>query len=121
MPLVVGGPFHSPLVAKAGIWLAEEMEKITFRKANIPVVCNVDAKPATDPEVIRKNLTRQVTSSVQWVKSVQFMIASGVDTFIEFGPKMVLAGMVRKIDRNVKVISIDTIETFEAVKSDLEF
>ena len=57
---------------------------------------------------------------VLWVDSIKFMIEDGVDTFIEFGPKKVLAGMLKKIDKNVKVITIDTIETFKLVKNDLE-
>ncbi len=69
---------------------------------------------------IKGNLAKQVTSSVLWLDSIKYMIDKGVDTFIEFGPKKVLAGMLKKIDKNVKVISIDTIETFELVKNDLE-
>ena len=119
IPLVVGGPFHSPLIERAKTWLAEEMEKINFNPTNIPVIANVDAKPATEPEKIRKNLAEQVTSSVRWVECIKFMIDNGVNTFIEFGPKKVLAGMLKKIDRNVNVISIDTLETFNSVKQEL--
>ena len=118
--LVVGGPFHSPLIQKAATWLSEEMDNINFSKTVIPVVSNVNAKPVTDTNEIKNNLAKQVTSSVLWVDSIKFMIEDGVDTFIEFGPKKVLAGMLKKIDKNVKVISIDTIETFELVKNELE-
>ena len=120
IPLVVGGPFHSPLIERAKTWLAEEMEKIIFNTTNIPVIANVNAKPATEPEKIRKNLAEQVTSSVRWVECIEFMIENGVNTFVEFGPKKVLSGMLKKIDRNVKVISIDTLETFNSVKQELE-
>jgi len=120
VPLIVGGPFHSPLIQKAANWLTDEMDKINFNNTDIPVISNVDAKPAIDTEVIKKNLAKQVTSSVLWVDSVNYMVDQGVDTFIEFGPKKVLAGMIKKIDRNVKVISIDSIETFNVVKSELE-
>ncbi len=120
VPLVVGGPFHSPLIQKAATWLAEEMETINFNQTSIPVISNVDAEPATDVNKIKGNLAKQVTSSVLWLDSIKYMIDNGVDTFIEFGPKKVLAGMLKKIDKNVKVISIDTIETFELVKNDLE-
>jgi len=120
VPLVVGGPFHSPLIQKAATWLSEEMDNINFNKTTIPVISNVSAKPVTDPEEIKNNLAEQVTSSVLWVDSIKFMIEDGVDTFIEFGPKKVLAGMLKKIDKNVKVISIDTLETFELIKNDLE-
>jgi len=120
VPLVVGGPFHSPLIQKAATWLSEEMNTLNFNETTIPVVSNVNAKPVTDIGEIKNNLAKQVTSSVLWVDSIKFMIEDGVDTFIEFGPKKVLAGMLKKIDKNIKVISIDTIETFELIKNDLE-
>jgi [acyl-carrier-protein] S-malonyltransferase len=120
IPLVVGGPFHSPLIQKAATWLSEEMTNINFNETTIPVVSNVNAKPVTNTNEIKNNLAKQVTSSVLWVDSIKFMIEDGVDTFIEFGPKKVLAGMLKKIDKNVKVISIDTIKAFELVKNDLE-
>ncbi|MDA3813562.1 MAG: ACP S-malonyltransferase [Candidatus Cloacimonetes bacterium] len=120
VPLVVGGPFHSPLIQKAATWLSEEMNDLNFNETMIPVVSNVNAKPVTDIEEIKNNLARQVTSSVLWVDSIRFMIEDGVDTFIEFGPKKMLAGMLKKIDKNINVISIDTIETFELIKNELE-
>ncbi|RLC52428.1 MAG: [acyl-carrier-protein] S-malonyltransferase [Candidatus Cloacimonadota bacterium] len=115
VPLIVGGPFHSPLIEKAGKWLAEEMEKINFNSTNIPVISNVNAKPTTDPNEIRNNLSKQVTSSVLWVDSVKFLIENGVETFFEFGPKKVLAGMIKKIDRSVKVHSIDKLEDIDKI------
>ncbi|MCD4818209.1 MAG: ACP S-malonyltransferase [Candidatus Cloacimonetes bacterium] len=110
VPLIVGGPFHSPLIKKAGIWLREEMDKIDFNDTDIPVISNVDAKPTNNPMQIKENLQAQVTSSVLWVDSVNYMINQGIDIFIEFGPKKVLAGMIKKIDRKKKVLSIDTLE-----------
>ncbi len=116
VPLVVGGPFHSPLIGKAADWLREEMTKINFNDAKIPVVSNVDAKPHTKKEDIIQNLSKQVTSSVLWVQSVRYMIENGVERFIEFGPKKVLAGMIKKIDRKIQVLSIDKIEDLENLK-----
>ena len=120
IPLVVGGPFHSPLIEKAGTALKEEMKNITFSDAKIPVISNVDALPHTQSQKIQNNLAKQVTSSVLWVQSVQYMIEQGVDTFFEFGPKKVLAGMIKKIDRKVKVLSVDKIEDLQAIKLFLE-
>jgi [acyl-carrier-protein] S-malonyltransferase len=120
IPLAVGGPFHSPLIARAAVWLADELAGIDFKKSAIPVVSNVDAKPHNDPTQIKENLIKQVTSSVLWADSVDFMIKSGVDTFLEFGPQKVLSGMIKKIDRNVKTISIDSLETLENIKAELE-
>jgi [acyl-carrier-protein] S-malonyltransferase len=115
VPLTVGGPFHSPLIAKAGEWLQEEMDKINFNETNIPVVSNVDFDPQTEVSIIKSNLKKQVTSSVLWVDCIEEMIAEGVDVFFEFGPKKVLAGMMKKINRKVKIFSIDKLEDIETV------
>lgn len=120
VPLVVGGPFHSPLIARAAVWLEEEMQKINFQTTSIPVVCNVDAQPETDPARIKEKLSLQVVSSVLWVDSMNYMLNSGTDIFIEFGPKGVLAGMMRKIDRKATIMSIDTTKDLDAVAKFLE-
>ena len=111
--LQVGGPFHSPMIAKAAEWLNEEIAGITFNETDIPVISNVDAAPAVDIEKIKKNLADQVTSSVLWVDSMNLLIDNGVELFVEFGPQKVLAGMMRKINRKVKVISIDNPEDID--------
>ena len=120
IPLKVGGPFHSPLIEQAGIWLQKEMENIQFQYTDIPVISNVDAKPAFEPKKIKNNLSKQVTSSVLWVDSINFMINEGVELFFEFGPKKVLAGMIKKINRKVKVFSIDTLDNLNDLKESLE-
>lgn len=107
IPLVVGGAFHSPLVAKAAQWLEEEMENINFKATEIPIVSNVDAQACTDIKKIKENLASQVTSSVRWLESVKFMSSAGTDVFIEFGPQKVLGGMLRKIDRNLKTLNLE--------------
>ena len=107
MPLVVGGPFHSPLIKNAEKWLSEEMTKIDFKDAEIPVVSNVFALPETKAEKIIQNLAAQVTSSVLWVDSIKYLHENGVEIFIEFGPQKVLSGMITKIVENVQVYNID--------------
>ena len=120
IPLKVGGPFHSPLISKAGSWLAEEMEKINFTETSIPVISNVDAKPATTPCQIKINLAKQVTSSVLWVDSINNMIEDGIELFVEFGPQKVLTGMMRKINKRAKIFSIDKFEDVESVIKGLQ-
>ncbi|MCF7912355.1 MAG: ACP S-malonyltransferase [Candidatus Cloacimonetes bacterium] len=107
IPLVVGGAFHSPLVAEAAQWLEEEMADIDFKSTDIPVVSNVDALPWTDSAKIKENLAKQVTSSVRWVESVNYMSTAGVGLFIEFGPQKVLGGMLRKIDKNLTTMNLE--------------
>ncbi len=120
LQLVVGGPFHSPMIAKAGQWLKEEMDLIDFKTAQIPVVSNVDAKPVTDPAQIKNNLTLQVTHSVLWVDCVKTMLATGVTTFVEFGPQKVLSGMIKNIDKAAIVLNIDKLEDIPAVIKEIK-
>lgn len=120
MPLVVGGPFHSPLIEKASIWLEEELSKVAFSDTNIPVVSNVNASPETDIQKIKQNLKNQVTSSVLWVDSMQYLKEQNVDYYIEFGPQKVLSGMITKINENAVVFNIDKFEDIDHVISELE-
>jgi len=108
--LVVGGAFHSPLVAKSAEWLRAEMVKIDFRPAKVPVISNFTAKPETEPKEITENLTQQIKSPVRWVESVEYMIKNGVDTFVEFGPDRIASGMIRAIDRDTNRYNVDKME-----------
>ena len=101
--LPVGGAFHSPLMDPARIELAEAIEKTQFSEPVCPVYQNVDAKPHTNPEEIKKNLLVQLTAPVKWTYSVENMVADGADTFIELGPGAVLQGLVKKIAPGVAV------------------
>lgn len=101
--LPVGGAFHSPLMAPAAEALAEAIRKTEFRKPFCPIYQNVTAKPSMNPDKIRENLLKQLTSPVRWTQSVQNMIADGANEFYEFGPGDVLKGLIRKIDATVTV------------------
>ncbi|MEK3904385.1 ACP S-malonyltransferase [Paenibacillus sp. FSL R7-0179] len=114
IPLEVSGPFHSSLMKGAAERLAAELDKVTFKAPAMPVVVNVTAAPVTDPEEIRKLLVEQVYSPVLWQDSVEWLIGAGVDTFVEIGSGSVLAGLIRKIDRNVKVVNINSLESVQA-------
>jgi [acyl-carrier-protein] S-malonyltransferase len=113
IPLEVSGPFHSSMMKEAAERLAAELKSITFNAPSVPVIVNVTASPVTDPEEIRELLVRQVFSPVLWQDSVEWLIAAGVDTFVEIGSGSVLAGLIRKIDKNVKVININSLESLE--------
>lgn len=106
LPLKVGGAFHSPLMQPANDELEAAIEKTTFKAPKCPVYQNVDAKPHTEPEVIKANLIAQLTSSVRWTASVQAMIADGADDFTECGPGKALQGMIGRIDKTVAVRGI---------------
>ena len=106
LPLKVGGAFHSPLMQPAKDELEAAIEKTIFNAPKCPVYQNVDAKPHTEPEVIKANLIAQLTSSVRWTASVQAMIADGADDFTECGPGKALQGMIGRIDKTVAVRGI---------------
>lgn len=94
--LPVGGAFHSPLMEPAAKRLAEAIGRTYFHEPFCPVYQNVDAKPTMDPEKIRENLLKQLTSPVRWAQTVQNMIADGATSFTEVGPGTVLAGLIKK-------------------------
>ena len=105
LPLKVGGAFHSPLMEPARIELAEAINKTTFHNPVCPVYQNVNALPATDPDIIKQNLIDQLTSPVRWTQTVLNMISDGARTFIEVGPGTVLQGLVKKADPSVEAYS----------------
>lgn len=95
--LPVGGAFHSPLMEPARAELAAGIEKAHFSSPVCPVYQNVTAKASTDPEVIKTNLLRQLTSPVRWVETVRNMMTDGAARFVEIGPGKVLQGLVGTI------------------------
>ncbi|MBQ2786449.1 MAG: ACP S-malonyltransferase [Bacteroidaceae bacterium] len=97
LPLNVGGAFHSPLMQPAKDELEAAIQATTFNTPRCPIYQNVDAKPHTSPEEIKKNLMAQLTASVRWTESVKRMISDGATDFIECGPGNVLTGLIKKI------------------------
>lgn len=114
VPLNVSGPFHSALLAGAGEKLAADLEGVKVGKPQIPYICNVEAAYVTENAGIKELLVRQVSSTVRWRESMERMLADGVDTFIEIGPGKTLAGFLKKMNRDVKVVSIGTVKEMEA-------
>jgi [acyl-carrier-protein] S-malonyltransferase len=104
--LNVSGPFHSPLMEGVGHDLAAAFDQATWHDADPPVVSNVTATPVRDAAEIRSLLARQVSSPVEWVRSVQAMVADGVDTFVECGPGAMLSGMVKRIADGVRTLQV---------------
>ncbi len=116
IPLPVSGPFHSRLMQPAKDKLEPLVYDTDMKKAVIPVVMNVNAKPEIEPTSIKRNLVDQVTSPVLWTDTVEWLVEQGVDTFIEVGPGKVLSGLVKKINRNVKTYNIEDVASYEAFK-----
>ena len=114
IPLEVSGPFHSSLMKPAADKLADVLSTISMNDASIPVIANVTAKPVTQSSEIRDLLSEQVYSPVLWEDSIRYLISEGVDTFIEIGSGTVLAGLIKKIDKTVTIIPINTLESLQA-------
>ncbi|MCG1008694.1 ACP S-malonyltransferase [Salinicoccus sp. ID82-1] len=110
MPLNVSGAFHSYLMEPAQQAFRDFVSGIEFNAPAIPVIQNVSAKPETDPETIRAQLIDQLTHPVRFVECVEAAVEQGVTEAVEVGPKKVLNGLVRKIDRSIKTSNIDTME-----------
>ena len=105
--LAVSAPFHSELMKPAAEKLKVLMEEITFKEAEVPIINNADVKPIKNPEEIKDSFYRQMFSPVRWVEDVLKMKEMGIDTFYEIGPKNVLKGLIRRIDRSLKVINVE--------------
>jgi [acyl-carrier-protein] S-malonyltransferase len=103
IPLAVSAPFHSPLMLPARERMAELLASTGFADATIPVVTNVDAEPTSRGALLRDALVRQIDSPVRWVESVRRLAAEGVGSGLEIGPGNVLAGLVRRIEKGIRV------------------
>lgn len=101
LKLAVGGAFHSPLMEPARVELEQAINNTVFNKPVCPIYQNVDAKPVTDPDQIKKNLVAQLTAPVRWTQTMQNMIADKASSFTEVGPGTVLQGLVKKVDRQM--------------------
>ena len=107
LKLSVGGAFHSPLMEPARAQLAKAIKATPFQAPRCPIFQNVDALPHTDPEEIKANLLKQLTSPVRWTQTVQNMIAAGATRFVELGPGSVLQGLVRRISAEVTAEGVE--------------
>lgn len=120
IPLEVSGPFHSSLMRSAADRLGEKLETVTFTDASVPVVANVTAGPVQKGSDISKLLVEQVYSPVLWEDSISWLIAQGVDTFVEIGPGSVLAGLIKKIDKSVRILNVNSVESLEKAAEELK-
>ena len=108
--LPVSAPFHCSLMKKAAENMKDKIENTNFLKPKPNIISNVTAKEETDVNKIKPLLIDQITSRVRWRESIDFMIKQGVASFLEIGPGKVLSGLVKKINRNVKISNINSIE-----------
>ncbi len=120
IPLPVSAPFHSSLMRPAEERLAERLRDAPFSAPHVPVYVNVDAEPLTEAEAARDALRRQVSRPVRWTDLIRRMVADGVTLFVEVGPGRVLCGLVGRIDRSVRRVSVEGPEHFERAMEAIE-
>jgi [acyl-carrier-protein] S-malonyltransferase len=115
IPLQVSGAFHTGLMQPAVDGMAEVMAGLKFNDPAIPIIGNTTAMPLTTARAVKEELLNQLCNCVQWQRSIEYMITEGVANFIEIGPGRVLAGLIRRIDRNVNIINIGDVEAVKNI------
>lgn len=115
VPLQVSGAFHSPLMKPAEEALSGMVASMPFKSPTVPIVGNTTALPLTTADDVKAELTRQLCHGVQWQRSVEYMVAQGVSTFVEIGPSKVLTGLVRRINKNVATVNVGDVQTVRDV------
>ncbi|MBO6137596.1 MAG: ACP S-malonyltransferase [Lachnospiraceae bacterium] len=113
VPLKVSGPFHSELMSGAADKLKAALEEVKVSEPKIPYIANFTASPVTKAEDIKPLLIKQLTGSVRWTESVEYLRSEGVSAFVEIGPGKTLAGFNKRIDRELKTINIEKYEDFK--------
>jgi len=106
-PLKVSGAFHSSLMQPAADGMAQAVSQLDFRDPSVPIVVNSTAQPVTTSAEIKQELLQQLSSCVQWQKSVEYMVGAGVSTFVEIGPGQVLQGLIKRINREAQILNIE--------------
>jgi [acyl-carrier-protein] S-malonyltransferase len=114
MLLPVSAPFHCPLMQPAADAMRDALEKVTLETPRVPLIANVIASEVTNPEAIKQRLVEQVTGMVRWRESVQYMKSQGVDMLVECGTGKVLSGLVKRIDREMTGLALNTPADIEA-------
>ena len=113
--LPVSAPFHCKLMNKATLVMQEEIAKLNFKEPENILISNVTGKEIANSNELKDLLVKQIESRVRWRESVLLMINKGVNQFIEIGPGKVLSGLIKRIDRNVKVNAINAEEDIKLI------
>lgn len=119
VPLAVSGAFHSSLMKEAAEKMKETLKKYTFKNPKFSLITNCDAQLVSEGSQVAEKLTRQIARPVLWVNSIKKILLSDCNTFIEFGPKKVISGMIKQIERSARVFNVENEsslkETAEAI------
>ncbi len=115
--LPVSAPFHCSLMKKAEENMKSKITDSVFKKPNPGIISNVTAKIENDPATIKELLIKQITSTVRWRESLEYMISNGIDEFIEIGPGKVLSGLVKRTNRKIKISNLNSLEDINNYKN----
>jgi [acyl-carrier-protein] S-malonyltransferase len=113
IPLKVSAPFHCALMSPAREGLGIALAAVELQRPNFDVLANIDGQDRADPEAVRSALLEQIDRPVQWLKTIEQMRARGVTHALEIGPGRVLAGLVKRIDRDLKVLNINRVDALD--------
>lgn len=115
IPLQVSGAFHTPLMQPAVDGMAKIIAALDFKDPSVPIIGNTTAQPLTTALAVKEELLAQLCNCVQWQRSVEYMVNSGVTTFMEIGPGRVLAGLIKRIGQGVNIVNIGTAEAVKNI------
>tara|TARA_B100000586_G_scaffold206702_1_gene154167 strand:+ start:540 stop:1469 length:930 start_codon:yes stop_codon:yes gene_type:complete len=115
--LPVSAPFHCSLMKNAAENMKSKITDAVFKKPNPGIISNVTAKIENDPTTIKELLIKQITSTVRWRESLEYMISNGIDQFIEIGPGKVLSGLVKRTNRKIKISNLNSFEDVNNYKN----
>ncbi|WP_338255130.1 ACP S-malonyltransferase [Dictyobacter halimunensis] len=111
--LSVSGAFHSPVMQPAAAKLADSIATTQIQDATYPIISNITAQPITSASDLRSELSQQIAESVQWTRTIEYLASQGVKVFFEIGPGQALAGMIKRITKDVDIINIGSVEEIE--------
>ncbi len=120
IPLAVSGAFHSPVMQPAASTLAKAIRTTALRDATIPIIGNISATPLTTATEISEELAQQIAASVQWTRTIEYLVNASVTVFIEIGPGQALTGMVKRIVKGVTMLNIGTMADIEQAKARIQ-
>jgi len=115
VPLQVSGAFHSPLMQPAVEGMTGYIDAAAFKKPSIPVIGNVTALPLATPDDVKTELKKQLINPVQWIRTIEYMSRQGVTTFIEIGPGRVLAGLIKRINKEAVTVNLGDLKAIQGL------
>jgi [acyl-carrier-protein] S-malonyltransferase len=115
IPLAVSGAFHSPVMQPAAAGLAQAIKNTDVSDAAIPIIGNIYATPLHEAQAIREELSQQIAAPVQWIRTIEYLVETGVTIFFEIGQGQALTGMVKRIAKGITILNVSNLADIEKV------